>query len=162
MIGISEVDSRANEQRLLEFFTQHKFMGVANARRVFAQGPSDLWLAEEASRSSRSSRLVGALLAVEERRSGGVIRGGVENCLVDPGHRREGVARALMEAAETHYRERGLVGMEFAVRKHFEPNESLLASGYVVIREYKKDKRDWDGNLIKDQERYIIRKDFAD
>ena len=66
-----------------------------------------------------------------------------------------------MEAAENYYRYQGSVGMEFAVRKHFEPNQSLLESGYVIIREYKKDKRDWDGNLIKDQERYVIRKDFT-
>ena len=152
---MSKVDSRANEQRLLDFFTDHEFMGVANARRVFAKGPCDLWLAEN------GNQLVGALLAVEDRRPDGEIRGCVENCLVDPRHRRDGVARTLVEAAEAHYRARGLVGMEFAVRKHFEPNRSLLASGYVVIREYKKDKRDWDGNPIKDQERYVLRKDFT-
>ena len=155
MLRISKVDSSANEQRLVDFFTDHKFMGVANARRVFAQGPSDLWLAE------RGNQLVGTLLAVEGQRPDGEIRGGVENCLVDQAQRREGIARRLMEAAETYYRGRGLVGMEFAVRKHFEPNRALLESGYVIIREYKIDKRDWDGNLIKDQERYVIRKDFT-
>ena len=66
-----------------------------------------------------------------------------------------------MEAAEAYYRGRGLVGMEFAVREDFEPNKTLFASGYVIIREYKKDKRDWDGNLMKNQERLIIRKDFT-
>ena len=155
MLRISKVDTRANEHRLLNFFTDHKFMGVANARRVFAQGPSDLWLAE------KSDKLVGALLAVEDQRPDDEIRGCVENCLVDQAQRREGIARRLMEAAETYYRGRGLVGMEFAVRKHFEPNRSLLESGYVIIREYKRDKHDWDGNLIKDQERCIIRKDFT-
>jgi hypothetical protein len=43
-----------------------------------------------------------------------------------------------------------------ATRAH----RALLASGYEVIREYKKDKRDWDGNPILGQERYILRKDF--
>ncbi len=155
MLRISKVVSSANEQRLLDFFKDHKFMGAANARRVFAQGPSDLWLAE------KGNQLAGALLAVEERRPDGEIRGCVENCLVDRGHRHGGIARMLMEAAETYYRGQGLVGMEFAVRKHFEPNKSLLESGYVIIREYTRDKRDWDGNLIKDQERMIIRKDFT-
>ena len=56
MLKISKVDSSAYEQRLLDFFTDHKFMGVSNARRVFAQGPSDLWLAEI------GDQLVGALL----------------------------------------------------------------------------------------------------
>ena len=126
----SKVDSSANEQRLLDFFTDHEFMGAANAQRVFAEGPSDLWLAES------GNRLVGALLAVEQRRLDGAIRGCVENCLVAPGHRREGIARTLMEAAENYYRGRGLAGMEFAVRKHFEPNESLLESGYVIVRAY--------------------------
>ncbi len=106
-------------------------------------------------------QLVGALLSVEEQRPAGEIRGCVENCLVDQAQRREGIARRLMEEAEAYYRGRGLVGMEFAVRKHFEPNWSLLESGYVIVREYTKDKRDWDGNLIKDQERYVIRKDFT-
>ena len=155
MSRISKVDSSANEQRLLDFFKDHRFMGVENARRVFAQGPSDLWFAET------GNQLVGALLAVEERRPDGEIRGCVENCLVDEGHRREGIAKSLMEAAETHYRGRGLVGMEFAVRKQFEPNKALLESGYRIIREYKKDKRDWDGNPIRDQERYVVRKDFT-
>ncbi len=155
MLKMSKVDSSANEQRLLDFFKDHKFMGVVNAQSVFTHGTSDIWLAEE------GNQLVGALLAVKERRPDGEIRGCVENCLVDRGHRREGIARTLMETAETYYRGRGLVGMEFAVRKHFGPNKSLLESGYVIIREYKRDKRDWDGNLIKDQERYIVRKDFA-
>ena len=155
MLNVSRVDSRSNEQRLLAFFALHKFMGVVNARRVFAQGASDLWFAEQ------GGALVGALLAVEQEPGDGEIRGCVENCLVDPGQRRDGIALALMEAAETYYRGRGWVGMEFAVRKHFEPNRALLESGYVIIREYKKDKRDWDGNPIKDQERYVTRKDFA-
>ena len=47
MLRISKVDPDAHEQQLLEFFTEHKFQGVANARRVFTQGPSDLWLAED-------------------------------------------------------------------------------------------------------------------
>ena len=155
MLKMSKVVSSSNEQRLLDFFKDHTFMGVVNAQRVFTQGPSDLWLAEE------GNQLVGALLAVKERRPAGEIRGCVENCLVDRGHRREGIARTLMEAAEKYYRGRGLAGMEFAVQKHFEPNESLLESGYVIIRAYKKDKRDWDGNPIKDQERYVVQKDFT-
>ena len=51
--------------------------------------------------------------------------------------------------------------MEFAVRKHFEPNDALLREGYRIVREYTKDKQDWDGNPIRAQERWIIRKDFA-
>jgi GNAT superfamily N-acetyltransferase len=151
---ISKADSRADAQRLLDFFTGHEFMGVENARRVFAEGPSDLWLAEA------DGRLVGALLAVEQLRAGGRVRGCVENCLVDPQCRREGLARRLMEVAEAHYRDRGLAGMEFAVRKQLEPNAALLESGYVIVREYEKDKRDWDGNLVRDQERCIMREDF--
>ena len=154
-LRISKADSSAYRQRLLDFFTDHEFMGVENARRVFDEGESDLWLAED------GDRLIGALLSVEGRRADGQIRGCVENCLVDPKRRRDGVARGLMEAAESYYRGRGLVGMEFAVRKQFEPNQALLESGYRIIREYKKDKRDWDGTLIKDQERMIIRKDFT-
>ena len=109
MLRISKVDSSAFERRLLDFFTDHKFMGVENARRVFDEGSSDLWLAED------GDRLVGALLSVESRRDG-QLRGCVENCLVDPKRRRDGVARGLMEAAETYYRGRGLAGMELAVR----------------------------------------------
>ena len=55
-MAISKVDSRANEQRLLDFFTLHEFMGVPNARRVFAQGPSDLWFAEEGGKLVAASR----------------------------------------------------------------------------------------------------------
>ena len=155
MPTISKADPGADDQRLLDFFTQHEFMGVENARRVFAEGPSDLWLATE------ESRWVAALLAVEQRRSDGKLRGCVENCLVDPRYRRQGLARRLMQVAEAHYRSRELAGMEFAVRKLFEPNAALLESGYAIVREYEKDKRDWHGNLIKNQQRYIIRKDFT-
>ena len=37
----------------------------------------------------------------------------------------------------------------------------MLESRYVTIREYEKDRRDWDGNLLVDQERCVIRKDFT-
>ncbi len=156
MVTISKIDSGTHEQQLLDFFSDHKFMGVVNAQRVFAQRPSELWVAE------KDGEWVGALLSVADRRPDGLIRGCVENCLVDERHRREGVARSLMEAAEAYYRGLGLVGMEFAVRKNFEPNQQLIASGYRVIREYKKDKRDWDGNLIKGEARFTIRKGFTD
>lgn len=155
MIPVEKVDATANAQRLLDFFTHYEFVGVENARRVFAQGPSDLWIAAE------GGRWRGALLAVEDRRPDGQLRGCVENCLVDPNRRREGIARALMEACEAWYRQRGLVGMEFAVRESFEPNPQLFESGYAIVREYEKDKRDWDGNLIRGQQRLVIRKDFA-
>ena len=150
----SKVDPEAHAQRLLNFFTAHRFTGVENARCVFAQGPSDLWVTED------DERLAGALLGVGKRCLDGDLRGCAENCLVDPAYRRRGVARELLEVAEAYYRARALVGMEFAVRKDFEPNQSLLGAGYEIIREYRKNKRDRDGNLIIDQERYIIRKDF--
>lgn len=155
-VRIRKVDAHSNQRRLLDFFESHRFAGVRNAQRVFSQGACDLWFAED------GLRLVGALLSVEEiRRDGdGQLRGGVENCLVEEGRRRHGIARRLMEAAEAHYRSRGLVGMQFAVRRRFEPNEALFEAGYEVVREYKTDKYDWDGNLLKDQERYVIRKDF--
>ncbi len=156
MVVIRKVDANPNQRRLLDFFESHKFAGVRNAKRVFSQGPCDLWFAEG------GDRLVDALLSVEERRpdGDGQLRGGVENCLVNEERRRHGIARQLMEAAEAHYRNLGLVGMQFAVRKQFEPNESLFEAGYEVVREYKTDKYDWNGNILKDQERYVIRKDF--
>lgn len=157
MVTIRKVEVRANQGRLLELFGRHRFAGVRNARRVFSQGPCDLWFAED------EGRVVGALLSVEERRADGdgQLRGGVENCLVDEAYRQRGIARRLMEAAEAHYERRGLVGMQFAVRRHFEPNDALFAAGYEVVREYKTDKYDWDGNVLKDQERYVIRRDFS-
>ncbi len=156
MMTIRKVDATSNERRLLDFFESHKFAGVRNAQRVFSQGPCDLWFAED------GDCLVGALLSVEDRRpdGDGQLRGSVENCLVDEERRRQGIARQLMEAVEAHYRNRGLVGMQFAVRKQFEPNDSLFEAGYEVVREYKTDKYDWNGDVLKDQERYVIRKDF--
>ena len=59
MFGISKLDSRPYRQRLLDFLTDHEFMGVENARRVFDEGESDLWLASD------GDRLIGALLSVD-------------------------------------------------------------------------------------------------
>ena len=127
---------------------------MRNARRALAQGPCDLWLAHE------GGKLVGALLSVERSCEDGARRGAPENCLVDMGSRREGIAARLLEAAERHYRDAGLAGMEFAVRREFEANKALLASGYEVVREYTRDKQDWDGSPIPNQARMLIRKSF--
>ena len=90
----------------------------------------------------------------------GARRGAPENCLVDVGSRRNGIARLLLETAERHYSVAGLEGMEFAVRRDFEANQALFASGFVAVREYTRDKEDWDGMVIRNQERLLIRKSF--
>lgn len=156
MLSIAKVDARANSEALYAFFAAHRFMGLHNARRVFQQAEPDLWFAHA------DETLVGALLSVEEERGGGGLRGCVENCLVTDLHRQRGVATLLLEEAEGHYRHRGLVGMEFAVRRELEVYDALRRSGYEVVRVYTKDKWDWEGNPILDQERHVIRKDFAE
>jgi len=85
-------------------------------------------------------------LGVEAEREGG-LRGCLENCLVSEARRQSGVATRLV--AEAHYRRRGLVGMEFAVRCAWEPYDSLLRAGYEVVRVYRKDKQDGDGSPIR-------------
>ena len=129
-------------------------MGLHNARRVYQEARPDLWFAYDA------GTLVGALLSVESAREGGT-RGSVENCLVTDRCRQSGIATRLMDAAEAHYRSRGLAGMEFAVRRNLEAYDSLLRADYQVVRVYYKDKQDWEGNPIRNEERHIVRKDFV-
>ena len=154
MLTIVKVEALENADAMLGLFEANRFVGVKNARRALAQGPCDLWLARE------GDSLVGALISVERTCDDGARRGAPENCLVDVGSRRNGIARLLLETAERHYSVAGLEGMEFAVRRDFEANQALFASGYVAVREYTRDKEDWDGNVIRNQERLLIRKSF--
>ncbi len=154
MVSVVKVEARQSAEALYELFTAHRFTGLYNARRVYQQAHPDLWFAYD------DGTLVGALLSVEEEREGG-LRGCVENCLVTDAYRQRGIATRLMNGAEAHYRGRGLVGMEFAVRRGLEVYGSLLRAGYEVVRVYYKDKEDWEGNPILNDERHIIRKDFG-
>lgn len=153
MVTVARVAAREHEEALYAFFAAQRFMGLHNARRVYRQAQPDLSLARD------DAVLVGVLLAVEEERGGGA-RACVENCLVAEGYRRRGIGARLMGAAEAHYRRRGLIGMEFAVRRGLEAYESLLRSGYAVVRVYFKDVEDWEGNPLRGQERHVVRKDF--
>ena len=155
MLTVVKVEALENAAAMLALFEANRFVGVKNARRALAQGPCDLWLAR------KGEKLVGALISVERTCEDGARRGAPENCLVDASCRGEGIARQLLEAAEHHYGAAGLEGMEFAVRRDFEANRALLASGYAVVREYTRDKEDWEGNVIRNQERLLIRKSLS-
>jgi len=106
MISIAKVEATAEKSRLYEFFARHRFTGLYNAQRVYAQARPDLWFAHD------GGVLAGALLSVEqervepERESG--LRGCVENCLVAEPYRQRGIARDLLRAAEAHYQARGV------------------------------------------------------
>lgn len=156
-VVVSKVSPSEHADLVLDLFNEHRFAGVFNAKRVFETGRTDLWLAYI------DGTLVGALLAVPDQRIGedGTFAG-FENCLVIPRLRQRGLAVRLMAEAEEHYRSEGLTGIEFAIRADFEMKPHLLRAGYEVVRQYKKDKRAWDGTTIGQQTREIIRKRFSD
>jgi ribosomal protein S18 acetylase RimI-like enzyme len=68
-------------------------------------------------------RLIGALLWAEEE--GGLY---LSRLSVDPQHRRQGVARALLDEAERETRRRGLPLMHLGVRLALEDNRRLFRS----------------------------------
>jgi ribosomal protein S18 acetylase RimI-like enzyme len=68
-------------------------------------------------------RIVGALLWSE--RDGGLYVGRLS---VDPGQRRRGIARALLAAAETEARERGLPMLHLGTRLALAGNRALFAA----------------------------------
>ena len=131
----------AHEQRLLRLFEQQA-EDLTHPRAVLANGNYDLWLAED------GEALVGALLGthmhvtsegvvVDATSSAAEVRGGVENLLVAAPHRRQGIGRALMETAESHYAVQGLAGMQLAADADNVPARLLYESmGYRIIREY--------------------------
>ena len=68
-------------------------------------------------------RLIGALLWAEEE--GGLY---LSRLAVDPEHRRQGVARALIDEAERETRRRGLTRMHLGVRLALDDNRRLFRS----------------------------------
>lgn len=127
----------------------------SHAAAVIAEGAAQLWLAEP-------DGIVGALVGRSIRSSDGQPRGGIENLLVDAGHRRHGIARELMAAAETHYRALRLRGMQLTVSAENLPARSLYDTlGYTVVLEYTRPRRG-DGGMDLLQHRLRMWKNFED
>jgi ribosomal protein S18 acetylase RimI-like enzyme len=71
----------------------------------------------------RGAAMVGAVLWEEE--DGALY---ISRLSVDPGHRRQGIARALIDAAEREARRRGLARLTLGVRLALEDNRRLFRS----------------------------------
>jgi ribosomal protein S18 acetylase RimI-like enzyme len=142
MVVIRKVDAAANAERLLRLFDENG-QPAEHARAVIAEGTADLWLAED------DGRLVGALLGRPMRSSDGERRGGVDNLLVDARHRRRGIGRRLMEAAEAHYRVQGLHGMQLVVNAENVVARPLYDSmAYHVVKRYTRRRLDSAGEEV--------------
>jgi ribosomal protein S18 acetylase RimI-like enzyme len=86
------------------------------------------WLAE------CEGEIAGAILTHLMSTEDGLSLGGVDELLVASGHRGKGIARALMQAAEDHYRAAGVSGMQLTVREGNTAAQRLYASmEYAVV-----------------------------
>ena len=139
MSTIRKADASVNADQLFSLFEENAD-DATHARAVIAEGSADLWLAEE------EGRLVGALLGRQMRSSDGELRGGVDNLLVDERHRRRGLGRRLMEAAECFYRGQGLHGMQLSLSAENTISRALYDSmGYYLVRRYTRIRRNRAG-----------------
>ena len=103
---------------------------VEHAKSVLAHEEVVAWLALE------GGEIVGWILTHLGVSGDGAQRGFVEDLVVALGHRGRGLARRLMELAETYYRERGFGGMQLTVRANNEAALRLYQSlGYITIEE---------------------------
>ncbi len=100
-----------------------------HASAALAHEQIEAWLALD------DGGVIGWILTYPGKSEDGTERGGVEDLVVARSHRGRGVARRLMELAETHYRERGLAGMQLTVRANNEPALRLYESlGYTTVQ----------------------------
>ena len=154
MVAITKVDANPNADRLFRLFDENAD-DATHIRAVIAEGGADLWLAEI------EGRLVGALPGRQMRSSDGALQGGVDNLLVDERHRRQGIGRRLMEAAERFYRGQGLYGMQLALSAENATACALYDSmGYRVVRQYTRTRRSPAGTEVV-QQRLQMWKEFG-
>jgi ribosomal protein S18 acetylase RimI-like enzyme/dephospho-CoA kinase len=86
------------------------------------------WLVED------GGAIGGAILTHQMTTEDGESLGAVDELLVATGSRGRGIGRALMDAAEAHYRALGAAGMQLTVREGNVEAQRLYASiGYVVV-----------------------------
>lgn len=99
MTEIRQVDPTKHHDRFIRLMLDAN-QDPSHPRNVFASTEPLLWLAVD------DGRDVGGLLArLMDTQDG--LAGGIDNMVVLPSHRRRGIARDLMEAAEKAFREAG-------------------------------------------------------
>lgn len=94
-------------------------------------GHADLmfWIAIEA------GGIVAAILTRPLPFADGTVRGGVDELLVAPQRRKQGIGRRLMELAEDHYRSTGATGMSLVVVEDNAPALHLYERlGYTPVQ----------------------------
>ncbi|MBT5774761.1 MAG: GNAT family N-acetyltransferase [Dehalococcoidia bacterium] len=124
-------------------------------RAVIDDGEWDLWLAE-----FEGELAGGALLRVQPDETG-VPRGFEDNLLIDGRFRRQGLARELMVAAESHYQERGLVGMQAAGSADDARAIAMFESlGYQIVKRYTRPERETAYGTQASEARVRMWKDF--
>ena len=111
--------------------------------RVHALFVGEGELSEYAQQSLESPNLYGWIAEIDGAVVGAILthlmqserRGGIDELLVATSHRSNGIGRALMNAAEEHYRAQGAGGMQLTVREDNAPAEQLYASlGYTTVQ----------------------------
>lgn len=91
-------------------------------------------------------RIVGAVLTRPMIAADGAESGGIEELLVAASHRGLGIARRLMELAETHYRGTDAAGMQLTVRDGNAAALRLYESmGYKVVERRLRMWKRWRG-----------------
>lgn len=132
---IRKTDRPEDMRRFLELFEANDEESI-HPRLVVDDGEFDLWLAES------EGELAGGAVMREQPDDNGAIRGFEDNLIVDRRFRRQGLARQLMELAESYYRDRGLVGMQAGGTDGDEPALALFDSlGYRIVRRYTRPER---------------------
>jgi ribosomal protein S18 acetylase RimI-like enzyme len=129
LASIEKAEATHSIDAILSVFTRND-EDLTHPQTVLAENEWDLWLARD------GSEIVGVLLArlLTTSEAAGA---GVDNLLIDKNYRRQGLGRALMQAAEAHYGARGLTCMRLAVNVENSIAQALYRSmGYQTIREY--------------------------
>lgn len=153
MITIAAVDAGEQGARLLRLFDEHE-EDARHPRAVLAEGQAQLWLA------LHNDACVGGLLGRRLHSSDSVVRGGVDNLLVDARYRRRGIARRLMLTAEAHYQRLDLGGMELSLNAANAIALALYESlGYRIVAHYTRTRPNSDGVAVREP-RLRMRKPF--
>ena len=103
---ILPVDPEEHGATFLGFYERSPEDATPHPRAVLEEGEGSLWLAYE------GDRPVGGILTREQPSSDGELRGFIENVIVEHSERGRGLGRLLLETVESHFRARGVCGMQ--------------------------------------------------
>ena len=120
---------RQRDWESVQAFLSSQGEPLEHVSAALAHEEIEAWLALD------DGEVVSWILTYPARSEDGTERGGVEDLVVARSHRGCGIARRLMELAESHYQQQGLAGMQLTVRADNQPALHLYESlGYTTVQ----------------------------